>query len=78
MRWVLWQVIGFLSFSLAFGQETDLSKFDTYFQALKTLEHQEALTQLSTIEDTLYSQPLNTFAQLTYQGFSGSPENFKA
>ena len=78
MRWVLWQAIGFLSFSLAFGQETDLSKFDTYFQALKTLEHQEALTQLSTIEDTLYSQPLNTFAQLTYHGFSGSPENFKA
>ena len=57
--------------SLALGQHTDLSKYDTYFQALKELEHQKALSHLERIDDPKYTQPLEVFVQMTYEGFFG-------
>ena len=58
--------------SLGLGQHTDLSAYDAYFQALKALEHQEALSHLERIDDPQYTQPLEVFAQLTYEGFLGN------
>jgi len=64
--------------SLALGQHTNLSTYDAYFQALKELEHQEALSHLERIDDPKYTQPLEVFAQLTYEGFSGNSKRYQA
>ena len=64
--------------SLVLGQHTDLSAYDAYFQALKALEHQEALSHLERIDDPQYTQPLEVFAQLTYEGFLGNSKRYQA
>ncbi|MEH6659563.1 sensor histidine kinase [Leeuwenhoekiella marinoflava] len=66
-----------LVFSLSFGQQTKNSKFNAYFQFLKELENQKAISQISGFKDTIYSVPLKTFANITYQGFTGDASEYQ-
>lgn len=73
---LLSKLLCFLVFSFSFGQQTDFSDFDAYFQYLKELENQHAVEQLQTIADTTYAIPLKTFARITYQGFTGEAAEY--
>lgn len=67
-----------LGFCTVWGQELDTGLLDAYFQNLKELEYEEALLSTKDLENTSYRNALSTFAQLTYEGFTGNAADYEA
>ncbi|WP_290568236.1 MULTISPECIES: sensor histidine kinase [unclassified Leeuwenhoekiella] len=70
----------FLLFAIltASGQQSNRDILDLYFQNLKELEFTAALSQAEQLENPVYKSTLQTFANLTYEGFTGDASDYRA